>query len=408
MQKVTRIGFTVWFLCAFFYALEFIVRASGNSLYHGFLAEPYNLTPEKIGVFSSAFYWAYVAAQLPAGILLDKFGIKKVMMFSTFIFSIGVLIATMATTESSLVIYRILAGLGGGFAFLSALKAIAVWLPNRLFPMFTGATQMLMYTAGTLTGLPLVMLSNHYSIQVIMAGILVVSIVLFFCTVVFMKGEEPHNQKDTNALADTHSEPSDISKVFKNKQIWLNGLFCFTIYGTTALFADLWSFRFLTLEGYPEYYAGAASSMIFIGIAVFSPLWGFVATALNKEKVLLVGASVVGIFTVSAIVYFKLNPILMCFLCVLWGGMQAVHVLNFTILRNQVDAKYIATGLAVVNLFIPLSGAILQPFVGYAVTYLRNIGYTDIGSLKVTLFILPILMFLSLVLALFIKEKKHN
>lgn len=406
MKKVTKIGFIIWFLCAFFYALEFVIRASSNSLYHDFLTDPYNLSPEQIGLFSSAFYWAYVAAQLPAGILLDKFGIKKVMMISTFIFSLAVFIATQATSQEYLVIYRILAGLGGGFAFLSALKSIAIWLPSRLFPMFTGATQMLMYTAGTLTGLPLVILSNHYSIQTIMAGILIVSIILFVCTIIFIKSEEPHNQKDTDVLADAHSEPADVLVVLKNKQIWLNGLFCFTIYGTTALFADLWSFRFLTLEGYSEHYAGAASSMIFIGIAVFSPLWGFIATIFNKEKSLLVWASVFGIFIVTAIVYFHINPILMCVLCVLWGGMQAVHVLNFTILRTQVSPVYIATGLAMVNLFIPLSGAILQPFVGFAVAKLESFGFSEIASFKLALFILPILMFLSFLLALFIKEKR--
>ncbi|AIT09421.1 MFS sugar transporter [Candidatus Francisella endociliophora] len=406
MQKVTKAGFTIWFLCAFFYALEFIIRASGNSLYDSFSATPYNLSSTEIGVFSSAFYWAYVASQLPAGILVDKFGVKRIMLVSTFMFSIGVFIATQATSQQYLILYRILAGVGGGFAFLCALKSIAIWLPKRSFPLFTGATQMLMYGAGTLTGLPLVILADRFSIPVIMSVILIFSILLFIAVIFFIPFKEPHNQKDTDELADTHTKIEDIPIVFKIKQILLNGFFCFTIYGTTALFADLWSYRFLSLDGYADQYAGLASSMIFIGIAIFSPIWGVVATVLNKQKALLTIASIFGLFIVTAIVYLHLNPILMCALCVLWGGMQAVHVLNFTILRTHISPMYIATGIAMVNLFIPLSGAVLQPFVGFMVSLLTDQGLQQLEAFKYALFILPILMLLSIILSLFIKEKK--
>lgn len=406
MQKITRAGFIIWFLCAFFYALEFVVRASGNSLYDSFSASPYNLSSTEIGVFSSAFYWAYVASQLPAGILVDKFGVKRIMLVSTFIFSIGVFVATQATSQQYLILYRILAGIGGGFAFLCALKSIAIWLPKRSFPLFTGATQMLMYGAGTLTGLPLVILADHFSIPVIMSVILIFSILLFVAVIFFIPFKEPHNQKDTDELADTHTKIEDIPIVFKIKQILLNGFFCFTIYGTTALFADLWSYRFLSLDGYSDQYAGLASSMIFIGIAIFSPLWGVIATVLNKQKALLTIAPILGLFIVTAIVYLHLNPIFLCFLCILWGGMQAVHVLNFTILRTHISPMYIATGIAMVNLFIPLSGAILQPFVGFVVSLLTDQGMQQLEAFKYSLFILPVLMLLSIILSLFIKEKK--
>ncbi|MDE4986331.1 MFS transporter, partial [Francisella tularensis subsp. holarctica] len=85
--------------------LEFIIRASGNSLYNDFSSAPYNLSPEQISVLSSAFYCAYVASQLPAGILIDKFGVKKIMLVSTLLFSVGVFISTRATSQEYLILY---------------------------------------------------------------------------------------------------------------------------------------------------------------------------------------------------------------------------------------------------------------------------------------------------------------
>lgn len=406
MTKITRVGITVWIACSFFYALGFMVRASSNSLYNDYLIAPFSLSSEQINAFSSSFYWSYAMVQLPAGILLDKYGIKKVMIISTFIFSIGMLVATQATSQESLLVYRVLAGLGAGFAFLCSLKSISVWFPSRMFPMFTGATQMLMYGAGTLTGLPLVMLANTYSIQIIMSGMFIVSVILFLGVLFFVKSDEHHGENDTIKHSDANGLFSDILIVITNKQIWLNGMFCFTIYGTTSLFAELWSVRFLTLQGYSEHYAGAASSMIFVGIALFSPLWGVLATIFNKEKSLLIFASATGFFIVIAVIFFNLNPTLMCFLCFLWGGMQSVLVLNFTILRTQINPVYMATGLAIVNLFIPLSGAVLQPLVGFIVLHLQNYSFSVLTSFKISLIILPLLMFLSFIIALFIKEDK--
>ncbi|MDE4965798.1 MFS transporter, partial [Francisella tularensis subsp. holarctica] len=78
---------------------------------------------------------------------------------------------------------------------------------------------------------------------------------LFLSVVFFIPTVEPHNQKYTDDLADTHNKIEDIPIVFKIKQILLNGFFCFTIYCTTAIFADLWSYRFLSLDGYSVHYA---------------------------------------------------------------------------------------------------------------------------------------------------------
>lgn len=101
------------------------------------------------------------------------------------------------------------------------------------------------------------------------------------------------------------------------------------------------------------------------------------------------------------------NPIIMCILCILWGGMQAVHVLNFTILRMHISPLYIATGISAINLFIPLSGAMLQPFVGFVVSLLESYGFEQLIAFKYALFILPVLMLLSIILSLFIKEKRN-
>ncbi|MDE5002979.1 MFS transporter, partial [Francisella tularensis subsp. holarctica] len=61
------------------------------------------------------------------------------------------------------------------------------------------------------------------------------------------------------------------------------------------------------------------------------------------------------------LLFYNQNIIVAYILCVLFCGVQAVHVLNYSALRNTVSATQIAPGLAVLNMFLPLSGGVLQP-----------------------------------------------
>ncbi|MFT4693393.1 MAG: MFS family permease [Francisella sp.] len=178
-DRVKILGLSIWFICAFFYALEYFIRSSGGALFEAYSILPYNMSAEEISISSSAFYLAYVVAQLPAGMLVDKYGIKRIMVASTLIFSLAIFIASIATTSKGIILYRVLAGLGSGFAFLCAIKSVSLWLPGRLFPLFTGLTQLFLYLGATLSAALLVIFAKYFSVSVIMSGVFLISLVIF-------------------------------------------------------------------------------------------------------------------------------------------------------------------------------------------------------------------------------------
>lgn len=406
-KKISTLGFVIWFICAFFYAFEYFVRSSTNALYDHFTMTPYHFDPTTIALFSSSFYIAYVIAQLPAGIAVDRYGVKRIMIFGSAIFTIALLILTYSSSPTMMLLARALAGFGGGFAFLCALKAIAIWLPERLFAMFTGLTQLMLYTGATLSALPLVITANYFSISEIFLGMFVISGFMLVMSAFVIR---THPDFKPEAKANDPNRPTLMGQVkgmftmLGNPQILLNGFYCFTIYGTTVLFADLWGIRYLTVvHNYTDIQAGFACSMIFIGVACCSPIWGTIATIINRQKILLVFAAFIGIFIVLALLYVSMPPAIVYALCFLFGGVQSVHVLNYSILRSHVPVAQIGIGLALVNLFIPLSGAVLQPISGVLITHLKTI-YDPALALQYGLVIIPILMALSLLLGLIIKD----
>src|SRR3954470_23296987 len=100
------------------------------------LSKDLGLSPVQMGYVFSAFGWSYVAAQIPGGWMLDRFGSKSVYFWSVFIWSlftllqgsVGVLGAgTVAVT--ALFLLRLLVGLAESPSFPANARIVAAWFP---------------------------------------------------------------------------------------------------------------------------------------------------------------------------------------------------------------------------------------------------------------------------------------
>jgi len=83
------------------------------------------------GYLSSAFSWTYALMQMPAGILLDRFGVRLVGRVSTFLWSLASFAAAIAP---GLVIFfgaRLLLGVAEAPTFPANAKALGYWFPQR-------------------------------------------------------------------------------------------------------------------------------------------------------------------------------------------------------------------------------------------------------------------------------------
>lgn len=89
------------------------------------------------GYLSSAFNWMYGAMQLPAGMLLDRFGIKRIGRIGTFLWSCATFWAAISTNIGALFAARFLLGAAESPIFPANAKAIGAWFPQkeRSFPM---------------------------------------------------------------------------------------------------------------------------------------------------------------------------------------------------------------------------------------------------------------------------------
>lgn len=83
------------------------------------------------GYLLSAYSWTYAAAQVPSGVLLDRFGVKTVGRMSTLIWSAACFAAALATGVWTFFAARLALGIGEAPTFPANAKAIGYWFPKR-------------------------------------------------------------------------------------------------------------------------------------------------------------------------------------------------------------------------------------------------------------------------------------
>jgi ACS family D-galactonate transporter-like MFS transporter len=91
----------------------------------------FHLGAMDMGIVMSAFFWSYALLQLPAGVLADRFGQKKVLGFAVFWWSLATAATGLASGFRSLVALRVALGIGEAGAYPSNAGIATRWFPKQ-------------------------------------------------------------------------------------------------------------------------------------------------------------------------------------------------------------------------------------------------------------------------------------
>ncbi|WP_348266652.1 MFS transporter [Edaphobacter paludis] len=101
------------------------------SVSHEALITSFGISAVTFGYLSGAYNWTYAMFQLPIGVLLDKFGIRRVGLIGTFLWGIASFGAAITPNLGGFFAARLLLGVGEAPTFPSNAKAIGYWFPAR-------------------------------------------------------------------------------------------------------------------------------------------------------------------------------------------------------------------------------------------------------------------------------------
>src|SRR5271157_1874819 len=95
------------------------------------LTAAFGISAVTFGYLSSAYNWTYAALQLPSGLLLDKFGVRRVGRISTILWAVASFGAAVSSGIGSFLAARLLLGIGEAPTFPANSKAIGYWFPKQ-------------------------------------------------------------------------------------------------------------------------------------------------------------------------------------------------------------------------------------------------------------------------------------
>jgi MFS family permease len=101
------------------------------------LQQTLSLTPAEMGLLFSAFFWSYALLQIPAGIVLDRFGVTRVGRWGAFLWGVASLITACASGFAGIFAARLLLGIAEAPSFPANSKATGYWFPRTERAMST-------------------------------------------------------------------------------------------------------------------------------------------------------------------------------------------------------------------------------------------------------------------------------
>ena len=126
----------------FGYYIAYLFRTI-NAVMAAPLTTEMGLGADDLGLLTSVYFLTFAAAQIPIGILLDRYGPRRVQSALLVIAAIGSALFAVSDHFLMLLIGRALIGLGVASAMTAGLKALVLWFPGDRVPLLNGLMVML-------------------------------------------------------------------------------------------------------------------------------------------------------------------------------------------------------------------------------------------------------------------------
>ena len=331
------------------YLLSYVFRTV-NAVISPDLSADLGISASSLGLLTSAYFLAFAAMQLPAGMMLDRFGPRRVEPVLLTIAGCGALAFAASGDLSGLALARALIGAGVAVCLMAPLKAIAMWYPADRQASLSGW----MMVAGGLGALLATAPLAAALVWMSWRGIFVVLALTTFAAAAILFFNVPDIPRQANAPGFA-AQWRGVRSVFRNPRFWWLSPLAATAMGSFMAIQGLWSVPWLIeVDGYTR--DVAARHLLVMGIAILVGYvgLGLFATWLARRGIaarhLFVSGFGLSIFALALIVLRAFSFTYLPW--ALYGFGSAVNVLAFTVLSQGFPRELTARANTALNLLM--------------------------------------------------------
>jgi MFS family permease len=408
---VSMHAWMIWLLSALFMFYKYALEVS-PSVMTSTLMSTFHINGIALGNLAACYFYSYLLLQIPAGLLLDKIGPRKVTTLAIALCALGSFIFSQADSLLVAGIGRFLTGAGAAFAAVNCLKLIANWFPTKQFAFMAGLMMSVAMLGAVGGQAPLAAFIDAMDWRYAMKFIGFAGLILAALFWLIVRDLSPKHKKETHIVSQNISLLSSLKRVLKNRQAWWLSIYSGFTFAPVMIFGGLWGVSFTSEAfGLSSNMAAQAVSLIFIGFAVGAPVLGWFSDWLGRRVVVMFWGTLLALLTISTVIYAPhLAHSSLVILLFLFGFSVSSFLLCFTMIREISLPILAATAIGFMNAFDALFGAISDPLTGYFLDkgwdgkLVDGARVFSIPAYKAAFLTLPVYLIISLLTLLRIKE----
>ncbi|WP_440992711.1 MFS transporter [Cysteiniphilum litorale] len=404
MHKNTNDSLRAWlsmFAAALFFFYWFIQLSLNNTMIDYYIAR-YQIG--SYGLFTSMYLIGNVLMFIPAGVILDRYNSKRVIVSALIVMLIGVAIMTFVSNQFIAYACMLLVGFGGAFTLLSCVRVATSWFEHGRvgFPISMAITIAFLGSyLGNAGGHALLVYSGSgqvVQITNIVMGLVIIALALLLIQKKPQRNEQ--NEQNNKAQQSIWRAFKNLRYVVNKKQNWL-----------AALYISLMNFPVMILEfSFGQAFlrhsfsisaqdAAMIAGIISIGYMIGGPLWNKLSDYYRSRKpFMLLGASlslVVTLLLLNADLGYHALIVIFFFI----GALTAAQNIGYPVIAESNPTEIAASATSLGSLIIMGGGALAQ--IGFGMLE-QSLSFR--GAYIVT----PICISISLLLVFLIKEPKRT
>ena len=407
-------GWVVVLTASLFFFYSFIQLTFPNAI-DVQLMQSFHLNAPQLGQLASMYFYANALFLFPAGILLDRFSTKKLVLAALCISIIGTFVFGMANSFAVAAAARFAVGFGASFCFLSCIRLASRWFPASKMALVTGLVVTIAMVGGLVGQTPFAVLSNvlGWRNTVLLdgaLGLLVAAAILFWV-----------QDRPPNSHEEIHADKAQLKSmgfwrsmklVLLNPNNWLGGIYTSFMNLPIFLLGALWGIHYLVqVHHISNVQASYATTLLFVGVIFGSPAFGWFSDHIGRRVLPMIIGAILSLAVILFLLYgpeFSLLQLMGLFFLV--GFTTSSQVLSYPVIAELNPIALTSTAVSVDSISIMVSGAIFQPFFGWMMqrhwdnTIVDGVPVYSSGDLMNAMLIMPVAFILSIFIAWMITE----
>jgi predicted MFS family arabinose efflux permease len=364
------------------YLLSYLYRTI-NAVVSPELIRELDLGPGTLGLLTSAYFVAFASVQLPAGVLLDRYGPRRVEPALLALGGVGALFFAYGEATWSLAAARAMIGAGMAVCLMSPLKAIAAWVPREQQASYAGWIMTAGSAGALMAATPTEFVLRYIHWRTLFAGLGLAT----FAVAAWLWWRVPDTAKPV-ATPSLGAQWAGVRELFAHPRFWWIAPVGACCTGTFFAVQGLWAVPWLIeVNGYDR--DVAARHLFLMGMFMLAAYLGLGLFATRMARFGIgprhLFACGFGLSIVSFAAIIKMLPGTYVW-WVLYGLGAATNVLSFGTLNEGFAKEFAARANTALNLLVFGGGFAAQWGIGLLVDAARvSLGFDVAGGLQAAL-----------------------